>query len=117
MIRVFFGENIEEKSLTMQVKGHAGHGVIGSDIVCSAVSILTYTVAQIFKTMEQGDAFKSPAVIRLDRGDGQISALCLDSDGYAEARKAMLFAKTGFRLLEAAYPENVTLVEAEKAFK
>lgn len=115
MIEVTYKESPAVRGVTLQVRGHSGRSQIGSDIVCSAVSILTYTVASIFKAMS--DDFNEPPLIRLERGDAEISAVCKDEDSYGEALRVLLFAKTGYRLLQASYPENVRLVEADEALE
>ncbi len=115
MVSVTYKEDHENKVVTLQVSGHSGKSPIGHDIVCSAISILTYTVASIFKAMS--DDFDEPPLIRMEKGDAEISAVCKDEDSYGEALRVLLFAKTGYRLLQASYPENVRLVEADEALE
>ena len=111
MIEIIYKESPDLRGATLQVRGHSGRSKIGDDIVCSAVSILTYTVAQIFTAMDRGGDFKKPAVIRLESGDAEISAVCIDDDSYGEAARVMLYAVTGYRLLATNYPEYVSIGE------
>ena len=111
MVTITYKEDPIDKVVTLQVRGHSGKSPIGHDIVCSAISILTYTVAQIFTAMDRGGDFQRPAVIMLDSGNAYISAVCRDGDIYGEAVRVMLYAITGYRLLEATYPEFIQFGE------
>jgi len=66
----------------LTVDGHACHGAYGTDIVCSAVSILVFTAAQ----------------------DGTMEG----TPGHAVVRsESVQFAVTGLRLLADQYPDFV----------
>ena len=92
----------------MRVRGHAGFGQKGQDIVCAAVSILTLTAARETERMyEKGflrclpetvlrEGFASVTVCPLPRFRQQVSA-------------SFRFARTGLRLLARQYPRHVRL--------
>ena len=71
---------------TLYVHGHAGYAEAGSDIVCSAVSALVFTVA------EYGTIKGTPghAVVRA-------------------TRDAIQFGLTGLRLISKEYPDYVKI--------
>ena len=111
MISVNITEDRENKSVRLEVIGHAGYAEYDKDIVCSAVSILTYTVAQLILEMGAGGKlYKSPTV-KLCDGESIIEAECIKSIYYTcEARRIMHFAKAGYSLLQNNYPDHVKLV-------
>ena len=50
MIRVVIKRNFRLDPIALSISGHAGYGDSGSDIICSAVSILAYTLANSIET-------------------------------------------------------------------
>ena len=109
MVRAEFFTNKESGSITLKLTGHAGQAKKGEDIVCSAASILAYTVAQAIQFMyEQGDLQKKPH-IKLAEGDTVIVAKP-KADSYAEALHTFFVAQVGYHLLAHNYPQYVTLV-------
>ena len=108
MVKAEFFTNKESGSITMKLTGHAGQAKKGEDIVCSAASILAYTVAQALQFMyEQGDLKKKPH-IKLADGDTVIVAKPTP-DSYAEALHTFFVAQVGYHLLAHNYPQYVTL--------
>ena len=74
MIKVHFERQKEIDTIVLKVEGHAGQAEKGQDIVCSAASILTYTIAQYLKYVhERGGLQKSPR-INIKDGDALIVA-------------------------------------------
>ena len=109
MITVNTTYNKAKRHIHFEVKGHAGQAERGHDIVCSAVSILVYTVAHIFMTMEIEGDFSEIPCIELQSGDTVIDAICKDDNAFGEAVRAIFYASTGCRLLQATYPQYVQL--------
>ena len=108
MVRAEFFTNKESGSITLKLTGHAGQAKKGEDIVCSAASILAYTVAQAIQFMyEQGDLQKKPH-IKLAEGDTVIVAKP-KPETYAEALHIFFVAQVGYHLLAHNYPKYVTL--------
>ena len=108
MVNAEFFTNKESGSITMKLTGHAGQAESGKDIVCSAASILAYTVAQALQFMyEQGDLQKKPH-IKLDKGD-TIIVVKPKPETYAEALHTFFVAQVGYHLLAHNYPQYVTL--------
>lgn len=111
MITIRVSENREEKSVKLDVEGHAGYAEYDKDIVCSAVSVLTYTVAQLLLEMNANGRLSEPPTVKLCSGESVVEAKCRSGIHYAcEASRIMHFAKTGYALLQNEYPEYIKLI-------
>ena len=110
MITIKTIQQKDRQRIRLEVKGHAGQAEYGHDIVCSAVSILVYTVAQNIRLMEAEGSCTEPPTVNMDSGDTVIDATCRD---YSDLEKLLFFAKTGFALLQRTYPDYVTLIVDE----
>lgn len=109
MITVRFKENHKEKSLSLEISGHAGYADAGKDIVCSAASILAYTLAQEIMFMDDDHKFSEDPKLLLD--EGNTSIVCRPKqEFYREVLRAFQFASTGYQLLMSNHPNNVILV-------
>ncbi|MBQ8475237.1 MAG: ribosomal-processing cysteine protease Prp [Clostridia bacterium] len=87
--------------------GHTGYGKIGSDILCSAVSVLCLTAESYLR-----EAYDKGAIdyidSKLDSGYGYIEFSCKeDTDTHAAIEIILL----GFRLLSENFPENISYEE------
>ena len=112
MIEVVFNE--QDGVMSLEVKGHAGAAESGQDIVCSAASILGYTVAQIANDIYSTDGFEEPPVIKLDHGDALIQ--CKPKKDASEVIRHTLFvAQTGYELLAYNYPQYISLTKFGEA--
>lgn len=107
MIKVKIRAHDAARYLCLTVQGHAGYAEKGQDIVCSASSILAYTVAQIARELTEGGAVKGKPCIELAEGDAKVMFRCKNDDTYARARSAFSVAKTGYELLAHNYPQFV----------
>jgi len=102
MVKVSFKPNKYELTIT----GHAGAGKSGDDIVCSAVSILFYSLAKSLSDNPQ--MFKEPVDITDEEGNGHLK--CSPSPKYEATVKTMFTPTlTGFQLLADTYPKFVSL--------
>lgn len=90
MIRVRAGER------RITVSGHAGHAPAGQDIVCAAVSALTYALAGYLE--ETGQAARSD----IRRGYADI-------EGAEGCGAAFALVRCGMEQLAAAYPGCVEM--------
>jgi uncharacterized protein YsxB (DUF464 family) len=99
--------NIEfnPKALQLDIKGHAGQEEKGKDIVCSAISILFYTLAQ--NLHESVEMLKEVPTIKNNDGEGYIC--CKPKEEY-EGNIALMYKTilTGMQLVATEYPEFVT---------
>lgn len=98
MIIIRLASNDERFKLVC--KGHAGFDEPGKDIVCAAVTILCYTLAENLPWDRwRGD---------LCEGDISIEMDCAEQ---SDERKAFEVIKKGLKLLAEKYPENIQLYE------
>ena len=109
MITVKFTADVENRLIRMALKGHAGQAEHGHDIVCSAASILAYTVAQIVKAMEHHGDLEGKPIIDLNEGDATIMCRCRKPEDFGELMHTFFVANVGFSLLAHNYPEYVSL--------
>ena len=108
MVKAEFFTNKESRSITLRLIGHAGQDEPGKDIVCSAASILAYTVAQALQFQyEEGGLTKKP-YLKLEPGETVIIAKP-KPENYAEALHTFFVAQVGYHLLAKNYPQYVTL--------
>ena len=112
MVKVTFEE--KDNKLTLTLKGHAGQTEKGHDIICSACSILAYTVAQfVIEAKCQGD-LKNEPVLELSSGDTVIS--CEPTEELIhEMRNMYRFAEIGYHLLVYNHPQFVELTPFDTA--
>lgn len=90
----------------LTIKGHAGCGEKGQDIVCSAASILFYTYGQSLsesKDMLEGD-------MEFTDKDGEGHCACTPKKEYAgNIARSYWTIMQGFILLAGNYPDNVKI--------
>ena len=83
------------------VHGHAGYAPKGQDIVCSAASILLYTLAASL-----GDDLHD---VKIEEGDSRLTWRVNKKNNQTQATILQ-----GFRLLAGTYPDHVTFVDERK---
>ena len=102
MIEITF----KPKTMAVKVTGHAGQAEKGQDIVCSAVSILFYTLAQA--VMDSMEALVDEPLVITNDGDGLVA--CKPKKEYeATMQRTYWTILTGFELLAQEYKEYVSL--------
>lgn len=91
----------------LTIKGHAQYAARGKDIVCAAISALSFSLA----TKLEKDADKiSDADVRFEEEATVIS--CTPKEGYRdECRGAYDVVLEGFKQMARAYPKNVTYIQ------
>ena len=101
MIKITF----KPKSFALDIKGHAGHGKKGEDIVCSAISTLFYTLSQ--SLYEATDMLEDISFSDKD-GNGHLS--CKPKAEY-EANVSLIYwtILNGFQLVAENYKNFVKL--------
>jgi uncharacterized protein YsxB (DUF464 family) len=88
------------------VKGHAGSGPEGHDLVCAAASALALTLAGNVSYMEAQEAVRN-VVIDLKEGYAEIQ--CTPYRRYKDSVEQIYRAIcVGFELLETKYPDNIS---------
>ena len=114
MIKATFAQQKEIDTIILKVEGHAGMDDKGHDIVCSAASILTYTIAQYLQYIyKRGGLQKKP---RIDIKDGDALIIAKPKKEYeGEVLNAFFVAEVGYSLLAQNYPQYVELEMFGKA--
>ena len=106
MISVRIERNKEGVLLGCKAEGHAGYAARGSDIVCSAVSVLLRTVLQVAE-LTDGVSVKSDA--------GKRGFLDFINEPGSELEKRLVYAgdflETGLKSVAEEYPGYVELLK------
>ena len=88
------------------VKGHAGSGPEGHDLVCAAASALALTLAGNVSCMQAQGAVRD-TIINLNTGDTEIQ--CKAHNRYKDSvQQVYRTVCVGFELLATQYPNNIT---------
>ena len=93
----------DENTVSLEMKGHAGFAPEGSDIVCSAATILCYTFATFVDCLHETNVTKE-----IKKGDAFVEAK-RSGENSEKLDMAMDFTSVGFELLETAYPKNISV--------
>lgn len=89
----------------LDIEGHAGYGPAGRDIVCAAVSALTYTLAQCLANEKQRGTLREQSARFTDGG---VYLMWYPSEGGEKRMRAVWeTVNTGFSMLAAKYPGHV----------
>ncbi len=114
MIKASFNYLKESGTIVMSVEGHSGQAKKGSDLICSAASILAYTVAQYVQYVDNLDGLKEQP--RTEIADGYMLIIAKPTEKYiAEVLNAFFVAEVGYSLLAQDYPQYVELKMFGKA--
>ena len=98
----------EDGRVHMRLKGHARSAPRGEDLVCSAATMLAYTVAQAAQFMlEQGKLKEKPEVC-LEEGEAAVTVTPTE-EAMAEALHSFWVVQCGIHVLAHNYPEHVKL--------
>lgn len=108
MVRVILSRDTGMGTISLTVSGHAGQAEEGHDLVCSACSILAYTVAQIVNTEKLAGSFKTEPIMVLSKGGAYISCEPI-KEMYNEILHTFYVAEVGYTLLSHNYPQYVDL--------
>jgi len=109
MLVARFDTNKDVRKFSMTIKGHAGAGEVGHDLVCASASMLAYTLAYDVQINEEMGILDD-VELRLEEGDTEISCHCKTQEAYNYLRRAFVVISNGFLLLQNDYPENVTTI-------
>lgn len=95
---------------TVKAEGHAGAGKYGSDIVCSAVSVLIQTLAN---EVEEAARARLLALGVVAHGDGWMKVEVMpNDDGTCDMVEAWVeFVQDGLDAIAQSYPDHVQLEE------
>ncbi len=108
MITARFYQKPDNGSIHMTLRGHANAAPKGEDLICSAATMLAYTVAQAVQFMDEQGKLKKKPKISIREGNATIIATP-NEEGYAEALHTFWVAQCGIHVLQHNYPQNVKL--------
>ena len=94
-------------SFSAELQGHAAYSP-GNDIVCAAISQLTYTFAQLVLQGEKEDRL-TVGECKLDPGDVSITFYVKDRKDRRVYLNHLSFFITGMRMLKEEFPEYISL--------
>jgi len=97
------------KYASLIVTGHSCYAEKGKDIVCSAATILAYTLAQNIKVANMRGLLKSEPKIKIEDGHIVINCRAKTDGAYAEVLHTYLVIQTGYQLLAHNYPKYVSV--------
>ena len=99
--------SLQGEKLAFHAAGHAAYGPKGADIVCAAVSILSYTLA---REMEKLEADGGLAIFSASFEEGAVRIEAIPRR-FAKRQACTVYQTilSGFCLLAEAYPENIRL--------
>lgn len=102
-------------SHTLTMKGHAEYGEYGSDIICASISTVYYNLCAMLRQYPP-EAFAKPLVMKMAKGKrGVTTVVCEPSKAYETLiDHDVLYALTGFEMLQGNYPECINLVVTQK---
>lgn len=98
---------IEDGTLTLRLRGHAGSAPAGKDLLCAASTALIYTLAQ--NITDAADKLENQPVIDIREGAAKVSCTPkkLYLPGILVVYQTIL---TGFEVLAANYPQNFQVI-------
>lgn len=98
----------DSRMFCLTVKGHAGAGPKGSDIVCAGVSVLVQALACQLSVMPEDEVFA--CTVDGTPGSGAVAITAVPAaKGLQQVSGMFRMALTGFHLLAGHYPAHVTL--------
>lgn len=114
MIKATFTYMKDTDTIAMSIEGHSGQAEKGKDLICSAASILAYTVAKYVEYVEKAEGLLLKPRIEIE--DGHMLIVAKPTEKYlAEVLNAFFVAEVGFHLLAENYPQHVDIEMFGKA--
>lgn len=111
MIEIRAERNPETREIRLRAKGHSGYADKGTDIVCSAASILIYTYAQIITAMLHHGDLDQCVRLSIEDGEADIYVVTADDITFTDAAHSLFVVCTGLQLLAVNYPKNIAYSE------
>jgi len=95
------------KNYRVDISGHSGYSAYGSDIVCSAISMLFAAAGQQLWEYDRENSFLRYECM-LNAGEGHIEATVNpEKENGAKVEAVFEMLKTGMEMIAEIYPENV----------
>ena len=111
MITVNVTIDRDKRECSLTVKGHAGQAAVGQDIICASASMLTFTIAQVIKTLDINAELEDTPTLDLESGDTIVSCRAATDEVFAYLYHAFHTILTGYRLLAHNYPQFVEIID------
>lgn len=108
MIKATFQHLRGQNAYVAEVKGHAGFDELGKDVVCAGGTMYAMGLAQCVLQMRQAGKLQKIPSIKVKKGEVFVVAKP-KQEHEAELRHYFYMAQVGFKLLETAYPDHVSL--------
>ena len=91
---------------SLKIEGHSHYAEHGKDIVCAAVSILAYTLAEDINMAYQVGYLTEEPTIDMQEGNAEIKCCPIEA---AESIVSLIFQNVcvGFEIMSKQYPEYV----------
>lgn len=102
MIQISLKRDDKKREIRVVVKYHA------DKIICSAASMLIYTLGQIIHTLDELGKLDKKPTLKLESGDAKIVASA-DQANWLAVAEAFMYTLVGLQLLEHTYPDQVKL--------
>ena len=90
----------------VNVSGHAGYAEIGSDIVCSAISVAVHMTALGLSEILQLN-------VRIESAEGNVQIL-VSPDDTASAQPMLRTLEREFEEIEKQYPDHISISYTER---
>ena len=97
----------DRENAELTVQGHAGYAEYGKDIVCSAVTILTATLAVLLYPYSAEECFDA----ELGLFHARVPDNSFPKENFIQYFD---FAVEGLRLLSNTYPQNLIIIEGSE---
>ena len=95
------------KTMELEIKGHAGHGKKGKDIVCSAISTLFYTLGEAL--YESAEMLEEAPIFKDEEGEGYLA--CTPKEEYeGNIARTYWTILVGMEMVAQQYPKNVKFI-------
>lgn len=108
MVKATFQHIRAHEAYIAEVRGHAGFDELGKDVVCAGASMYAMGLAQCVLQMRQAGKLQKIPSVKIK--NGEVFVVAKPKREYeAELRHYFYMAQVGFRLLETAYPDHVSL--------
>lgn len=111
MTNIYIAENNNGKK-EIYCKGHSGYAMAGADIVCAAISMLTYAFDRVCIELDKKNKLQ---LNEMKISDGEIYTVI--SDPVNSADSAFYMLKAGLTSLEENYPKNVKIFTVWEDFQ
>lgn len=101
---------LRNNSFRLNAVGHAGYAPVGSDIVCSAVTVLLYTFSFAASSLHDNDIADDVSIV-MESGKANIE-FSFESRQQKTVECALLPIVKAMKMIERRHPQNVCVIQA-----